>query len=67
MTDMVSAFAPPEFIAQVEAQTLSHEARIATATHSARSANGAWGEFMRKVLPPIAPQSSLRLVRLARA
>ncbi|MDR3523322.1 MAG: hypothetical protein P4L66_04385 [Acetobacteraceae bacterium] len=67
MTDMVSAFAPPEFTAQVEAHTLSHEARIASVTRSALTASGAWGEFMRKVLPPIAPQSSARLVRLARA
>jgi len=67
MTDLVSAFAPPEFSAQAEAHTLSHEARIASANRSAISAHGAWGEFMRKVLPPVAPQPSLRLVRIARA
>jgi hypothetical protein len=31
------------------------------------AANGAWGEFLRKILPPVSSEPSLRMVRTARA
>ena len=60
MTDRIDDFAP----AERPAPAPSHEQQV---QRSALVAGGAWGEFLRKVLPPVAPQSSMRLVRIARA
>ncbi len=64
MTEMVEYSTPALRPAQIGA----HEIEIQRATMAANGAmGGAWGEFLRKVLPPIAPQPTLRLVRIARA
>lgn len=63
MTDMTSAFAPQE----AAASSHSHEERGAQAASSALAAQGAWGEFLRKVLPPVAAPHEMRLLRAARA
>ena len=64
MTDMVDNSTHSER----PALTLSHEAQVQRATLTASGvASGAWGEFLRKVLPPITPQPTMRLVRIAQA
>jgi hypothetical protein len=63
MTDMMSVFAPRETAASAS----PHDDRTAQAATSALAAQGAWGEFMRKVLSPVGPSHDMRLIRAARA
>ena len=63
MTDMMPAFAPRETVVPASL----YDERIPQAMTSALAVQGAWGEFLRKVLPPVAPSHEMRLIRAARA
>ena len=63
MSDMMSTFAPREAVVSAPL----HEDRPVRAATSALAAQGAWGEFLRKVLPPVAPSHQMRLIRAAQA
>ena len=63
MTDMMSTFAPREAVVHAPI----HEERAAQNATSALAAQGAWGEFLRKVLPPVASSHEMRLLRAAQA
>ena len=45
---------------------IAHEAAIEREARAARANGGAWGEYLRKVLSPTGPQSTMRLLHASR-
>jgi hypothetical protein len=63
MSDTMSASAPREVPPSLLA---AHHEQVAVVTASALAARGAWGEYLRKVLPPVVPTDAIRLIRATR-
>jgi len=69
---MTHAAATPEFSVavtfdDVAADILAREDAIQRQSRAALITGSAWGEFLRKVLSPAAPQPTMRLLRASQA